>query len=90
MVNKKTKVKNKTKVTAKKAMTTKKLKRARNTKGHFKADNPATPNVNEAYEQKLKEPLDFSKNKSKFTTTNIAIVAIVVIIIASVVIKVAS
>ena len=46
--------------------------------------------INEAYEQKLKEPLDFSKNKSKFTTTNIAIVAIVVIIIASVVIKVAS
>lgn len=28
----------------------KKPKRARNAKGHFKADDPSTPNVNEAWE----------------------------------------
>tara|TARA_R100001510_G_scaffold57724_1_gene67157 strand:+ start:3295 stop:3540 length:246 start_codon:yes stop_codon:yes gene_type:complete len=80
MVNKKTKTKSKNKTTT---------KRARNTKGHFKADNPLTPNINEAYESELKEKPNITKNTSKFTTTNIAILAIVIIIIASVVIEVA-
>jgi menaquinone-dependent protoporphyrinogen IX oxidase len=35
----------------KKAVTTKKKKRARDEDGHFKADDPSTPDVNEAWEE---------------------------------------
>tara|TARA_R100001015_G_C4498263_1_gene73619 strand:+ start:94 stop:297 length:204 start_codon:yes stop_codon:yes gene_type:complete len=62
-------------------------KRARNKKGHYIADDPTTPDINEAYERD-----SFVKfmHGTTFSLVNITIFIIVFAIIASVAVKAVS